>query len=887
MANNLTGDFEAVVEVSVGQINGLLATLHQSGVSADAHLPLLHSASLRVGDVRPRPPVVGDFGQWVMGYEEAHGPVGLQELQTQLTAHAPPGAAKVIGGLFTQLVDVQPPPPPPETVRGRVLVQISTLTLSLPAGSTSEVTVHAFVRAHYFPDPGTTDLPKPVHGEVQATFEVRQTSSAAGKRLLIQPSSDDSKIQFLAAPGTGLSAADVATISAQVRTAVRESFPLLPVDLPAGFGFTDFKGLGSGPGQGVALPIQLSGAASPPGGAQGVNNLFTGPAGFAFAVSKEYVLTVIRPTIDSLRQLQQQFTVSLFFLHPTYTFSVTDVQLQFNDGSFDFIIKGKATTPSFYAPDYNDIVITQRLTLVLFLNALFIPALDSDLTISGLPDSAVGAVKLAVIAQRNQALPQAQGALNNELLKARTRLNDALHSFDPAATASFRAGSSEGPGASSSGAVAVTPDGVILRGDIDSSAARYAPIIDVAETDQGRALSALKSWIPGGSIERLIWSWVEYTGITIWSGVTKTFADEHRFIFPKPPAVTDASHICLRLEGTQTSPQGVVSSVAGGTTCQVPSLGGMLEAPSWLEPVTVPFWLPDSTAETALKEVIAGHVSVQLDTPRKDEFAHNFLVYFADWNADRPLDVLGEALGKMRARNSSLVVIVVLPAGAFDSRRREVEARLGSLPERLPARLELTEDNEGGWTRTFAVSKVPSACLMNARREFVWSYEGEPAPEELAAALEEHLLPAPAPRPRPLRLAVAPGDPAPDVLFADDRGNHLRLRGLRGRAVLLNFWQPWSAPSIKELLRLEQLQKEGGARAPFIVAFHGGKERKTLGEVRRQHGLSIVLSHDTDQQTARLYGVRCWPTTVSVNADGLINHVQFGVIYDHTAPPKG
>jgi thiol-disulfide isomerase/thioredoxin len=888
MANNLTGDFEAVFEVSTRQINGLLATLHQSGVSEDAPLPLLHSASLRIGGPTIRPPVVGDFGDWVLTYQQARGPVGLHELQTQLTANAPPGAAKVLGDLFGQLVQVQFPPPPPEPVRGRVLVQVSTLTVSLPAGSTSEVTVHASVRAHYFPDPGTTDLPQPIHGEVQATFEVRQTQSAAGKRLLIQPSAQDSKIQFITAPGTGLNAGDVDRIAAQVRKAVRDSFPLLPVDLPAGFGFSDFKGVGSGPGQAVALPIQLSGAPPPPGGAQGVNNLFTGPAGFAVAVSKEFVLSTLQPTLDGLRQVQQDFTVSVLgFLHPTYHFSVTDVQLQFNDGSIDFIVKGKATTSSWYAPNYNNIVITQRLTLALFLNTLFIPALDSDLTVSGLPDSAVDGVKLAVIAQRNQTLPGAQDALNQQLRDARTKLNDALASFDPSASAGFRAGTSEDLGSSASGAVAVTPDGVILRGDIDSGAPRYAPIIDVAETDQGQAFTALNSWIPGGAIERLVWSWVEYTSIAVWSGVTKTFTDEHRFIFPKPPAVTGASSICLRLEGTQASPQGVVASVAGGTTCLAPGLGGVLEAPSWLEPVTVPIWLPGSAGETALKDVLAGHVSVQADAPRKGELSHNFLVYFADWGADQPLEVLAEGLAQVGRKDFSLVVIGVLPAGAFDSRRREVEARLGPALERSPVRLELTEDNEGGWTRTFAVSKVPSAYLMNARREFAWSCEGGPAPDVLAKALQDHLVSAPAPRARPLRLAVAPGEPAPDVLFADDRGNHVRLRGLRGREVLLNFWQPWSAPSIKELLRLERLHKEGGGRAPFIVAFHGGKDRKALGEVRRRHGLSIVLSHDTDQRTAGLYGVRCWPTTVSVNADGLINHVQFGVFHEHSAPPKG
>ena len=67
------------------------------------------------------------------------------------------------------------------------------------------------------------------------------------------------------------------------------------------------------------------------------------------------------------------------------------------------------------------------------------PARDDEVTISGLPDSAVGTVKLAVIAQRNLALPRAQDALNQRLLDARAQLNGALHSFDPSMSASFRA----------------------------------------------------------------------------------------------------------------------------------------------------------------------------------------------------------------------------------------------------------------------------------------------------------------------------------------------------------------------------------------------------------------------------------------------------------------
>src|SRR5947208_5434095 len=190
MANNLTGDFEAVVEVSGGQISGLLATLHQSGVDEHASRPLLHSSVIRIGDVRRPPPVVGDFGNWVLEYQRARGPLGLGDLRNHLTVNAPPGAAKLIDQVLTQLGEVVPDAPP-DTVRGTARLQLSSLTISLPLGSTTEVTVHGSVRAHYFPDPGTTDLPKPVHGEVQGTCEVRQTQSAAGRRLIVQPSADD------------------------------------------------------------------------------------------------------------------------------------------------------------------------------------------------------------------------------------------------------------------------------------------------------------------------------------------------------------------------------------------------------------------------------------------------------------------------------------------------------------------------------------------------------------------------------------------------------------------------------------------------------------------------------------------------------------------------
>ena len=77
---------------------------------------------------------------------------------------------------------------------------------------------------------------------------------------------------------------------------------MLPVDLPANFPFADFKGLGSGSSQAIALPFQLSGAAPPASGLQSLTQSFIGSIGFAFAADKEYVSEPLRSSKDFARR---------------------------------------------------------------------------------------------------------------------------------------------------------------------------------------------------------------------------------------------------------------------------------------------------------------------------------------------------------------------------------------------------------------------------------------------------------------------------------------------------------------------------------------------------------------------------------------------------------
>ena len=58
----------------------------------------------------------------------------------------------------------------------------------------------------------------------------------------------------------------------------------------------------------------------------------------------------------------------------------------------------------------------------------------------------------------------------------------------------------------------------------------------------------------------------------------------------------------------------------------------------------------------------------------------------------------------------------------------------------------------------------------------------------------------------------------------------------------------------------------------------------TARRMQEETGITFPLVHDTDHRVARKYGVRCWPTTISITAQGQIGQVQFGTAHEHVSP---
>ena len=504
-------------------------------------------------------------------------------------------------------------PPDTTVVRGLAKAQVSSVTLSVPSGSSTEVTLHANVRAHFYSDPGTTPLPEPIHGEIRAAFEVRKVpSSSGGTRLQIKPSAQDAKIQFIAAPGTGLTAADESKIAAQLRKALREGLTMPPVDLPGDFPFTEFKGLGSGSNQVIALPLQLSGAGTPASGITGLTQSFIGSSGFAFAASKEHVTRLI--DINAIRDALASRTITIrigrwgVYYNITYRLRFSQAPpspsraagSRFRAGSRWKRTLGGRQTAASASRRWSDLCSTLPHQYV-SLRRLGEPDVDESWFI---PHSAALSI-VRTRSTRRQAATVAASTASSPMQEF--EWSERCRRSILAATVTYAA-------------VEITPHGVIVRGDIASAGRAHRWCISPRPM-AGTAFTAFQSWIPAGRIDRFIWSWVEHTRPAtppLGSVSERSITDEHRFILPKagghfadqPDLSADRGHpdlagraeagICRRhhLPGVGARSRRRCSVLVGA--CHGADLAAGRGRPT-----------------IALREAIAGHVSVQSDAPER------------------------------------------------------------------------------------------------------------------------------------------------------------------------------------------------------------------------------------------------------------------------------
>jgi len=103
-----------------------------------------------------------------------------------------------------------------------------------------------------------------------------------------------------------------------------------------------------------------------------------------------------------------------------------------------------------------------------------------------------------------------------------------------------------------------------------------------------------------------------------------------------------------------------------------------------------------------------------------------------------------------------------------------------------------------------------------------------------------------------------------------DTAGTISLAGLRGKAVVVNFWASWCHPCAQEAPVFEAAYRQWSQRG---VVFVGIDSQDFTGDAKRfarRHGISYPIVHDGPGKVVSDYGVAAFPETYFVDRRGRV-----------------
>ncbi|GIL09088.1 MAG: hypothetical protein BroJett033_5990 [Chloroflexota bacterium] len=122
------------------------------------------------------------------------------------------------------------------------------------------------------------------------------------------------------------------------------------------------------------------------------------------------------------------------------------------------------------------------------------------------------------------------------------------------------------------------------------------------------------------------------------------------------------------------------------------------------------------------------------------------------------------------------------------------------------------------------------------------------------------------------------GQLAPDFEAVTDSGQPVRLADLRGQVVLLNFWATWCAPCRVEMPAFEAAFQRHGDTDFTVLAVNNAESAAAVQAFRQELDLSFPLLVDLDGAVQYRYGIKLYPSTFLIDADGAIIARHFGAL---------
>ncbi len=285
------------------------------------------------------------------------------------------------------------------------------------------------------------------------------------------------------------------------------------------------------------------------------------------------------------------------------------------------------------------------------------------------------------------------------------------------------------------------------------------------------------------------------------------------------------------------------------------------------------------TQTASLPRADGGHVTIGPGKPR-------LYLFFDTW--DREVSSLGGELDVFnRYVHSSLPSLTAIDEGSVEPSASALPRFLAQLPEKLDYPVAI--DPTGKVADGYEVQGVPWLVLTSATGKILWYDEIIDAKwptvvhvrKEVHAALsktgeninssatQDDLIGS------PQRLAALHAQAS--KLIGDDAALMARIRSLHGYPIVVNIWGSWCPACQAEFGLFATASAQYGRK----VAFLGADTDDSDGDAQaflREHHVSYPSYTDSESQLDSLLrgGLIGYPTTLYINRDGKVVHVQTG-----------
>jgi peroxiredoxin len=866
---------------------GRVATASAANMAATGSIPVNPAVDFPVNT--PRSPAAGTPTSPSM--ESPHGAGAGSISPTELGAATPlsPGALKRASHLS-----------------GVAQLQMGAPTITPAANSESAVVVHTPVMGRYIGDPDTMEIPSLLRGEFQITVDIGQSSSSAGSFVNIELGGKSGDAHFVPAwesPAWTSKSTQLASIDKAIVNALKNSFEPSNNALPDDIVLLRFKTMSDGPQPalvvmmdipngilGAELLAALFGVGSGAPDTSTVSNVFLQDSDdFAVAIRSDDIVGPFSKAVnDAVANIQINVppvvtTASTGWGYVSYTFTTYTV-VTLNTPTVSLVptmlgLPGGVviTIPVnvhfyndssyFSAPDDFDFTVIQGFDFVLVPLGVSLEQRDPTINIpSKVPsDIANGVRSYAKAALSNfPGFSAIQQQVSSKL--SVKNLQDFLKRLmNPAPTPGALPVKEVDPALFCT-SFEVKEAGLVLHGVLQVPAWPRPHVEYSFHTISSRFVgknwfpasgeySALKSWIPGGTIHEFIWS---------HAATTTLHDDSNSFLFEeKDPA--GLSSLCLTLKGTRISEVGppIYRPVAAETPfC------------SWQSRINV--------SSSVLKALLhGGHnwPKIALVRPHRqggvDVVGHtspwttpagnssiNLIAHFPDKHSLASLDSLTRALAQSGRTDTASALLAVLS------------------PENLrrakPVPGIAFSDDDKAWAHLLGIKHAPATCIISPIGEVVFRHQGPLSMDELTQAFRQHLVGGGRFSPRLLQSNVRIGQTIPNFLLGQSPGNELTLRKLVGRPVVIVFWKSSSQASVGTVLDLQNAFANTTTQNTALLAICDGELLDVARQTAAQHGITALLVPDPDRDIAQACGITLWPTTVFVDSSGLVSNVRYG-----------